>query len=307
MEWQQIIGFYHVVRLGSFTRAAACTYRTQSALSHQIRKLEQELECHLIERIGKKKLVLTLAGEKLYSFAKRIIAEHDLLISELGEIRGIKLGRVRIASPYNTLYYLLPRYISAYKSRHPMVELSILELPPINVLESLSNGEVDFGIAMEAALPKYLKIRRWKEGEYVLMVPENHELLNYSQISLQQVAEYPLILPPKYSNSSARQKLLDTLENEGIRYRIAMESSNAALSMKYVSLGVGISFCLAAEDLKKSRLPGLQSISMRHHFDSEYISMFKRKEKILTPAMEAFEKILFDESITNGFTSTSDG
>ena len=53
MEWQQIIGFYHVTKLGSFTKAAEATFRTQSAISQQIKNLEEELGCQLLERIGK--------------------------------------------------------------------------------------------------------------------------------------------------------------------------------------------------------------------------------------------------------------
>ena len=66
MEWQQIIGFYHVVKQGSFTRAAEATFRSQSALSLQVKSLEKELGCQLIERVGRRKIRMTLAGEKLF-------------------------------------------------------------------------------------------------------------------------------------------------------------------------------------------------------------------------------------------------
>ena len=56
MEWQQILGFYHVAKLKSFTRAAEATYRTQSALTQQIKSLEAELDCQLFERVGKRKI-----------------------------------------------------------------------------------------------------------------------------------------------------------------------------------------------------------------------------------------------------------
>jgi len=72
MEWQQIIGFYHVAKFGSFTRAAEATFRTQSALSQQIKALEEELECQLLERIGKKKIQLTPAGERLFTQKRRV-------------------------------------------------------------------------------------------------------------------------------------------------------------------------------------------------------------------------------------------
>ena len=72
MEWQRIIGFYHVTKLGSFTKAAEATFRTQSAISQQIKNLEEELGCQLLERIGKKKVRLTSAGEKFFIFSESI-------------------------------------------------------------------------------------------------------------------------------------------------------------------------------------------------------------------------------------------
>lgn len=71
MEWQQIVGFYHVARLGSFTKAGEVTLRSQSALSQQIKALEDEFGCHLFERIGTRKLKLTPAGERFLEFSNR--------------------------------------------------------------------------------------------------------------------------------------------------------------------------------------------------------------------------------------------
>ncbi len=72
MEWQQIIGFYHVAKLKSFTRAAEATYRTQSALTQQVKALEAEFDCELIERIDKRKIKLTPMGEKFFKFSAQL-------------------------------------------------------------------------------------------------------------------------------------------------------------------------------------------------------------------------------------------
>jgi len=68
MEWQQLLGFYQVAKLGSFTKAAEATFRTQSALSQQVKALEDELGARLLERLGKRRLKLTVAGERLLEF-----------------------------------------------------------------------------------------------------------------------------------------------------------------------------------------------------------------------------------------------
>ena len=108
MEWQQIIGFYHVAKLGSFTKAAEATFRTQSALSQQIGRLEDELECRLLERVGRRRLRLTFAGERLFEFSETVLRRYDALIEEIDALKTAQKGRLRIAAPFTTLYHLFP-------------------------------------------------------------------------------------------------------------------------------------------------------------------------------------------------------
>lgn len=301
MEWQQIISFYHLVRLGSFTRAAEVTFRTQSALSQQIKNLEQELGCRLIERIGRKKLRLTMAGEKVLAFVRSTIDQHDDLLGVLNEIKGQQSGRLRFAAHFNALNYLLPPVIKEYHRRYPGVELSIMDRPPLAIIDLIREGDVDFGFTMESAVPKDLVTHRWKKGNYILMAPADHPLVKVDKVSLQQVAENPLILPPRHVKSSIRLKLLKLFETQGIRYRVGMESSNAFLSIKYVEMGMGLAFFLAPEAIESSMPPGLKKISLDHFFEPDYIVLILRKDKFLTLACNTFIEILFADHAGDPF------
>jgi len=295
MEWQQIIGFYHLVRLGSFTRAAEVTFRTQSALSQQIKNLEEELGCQLLERIGKKKIRLTLAGEEVLQFVQQVLERHEHLIDSINQIKGKQIGRLRLTAPFNTLYYLLPGYIKKFRKRFPGVELTIMDRPPLSVVELVREGEVDFALAMEYAIPKDLIIRPWKRGDYILVVPKDHPLLQVHKVSLEQIAQYPLILPPRHAKSSGRLKLLRMFEMRGINHNIVMESSNAFLSLKYIEMGMGISFFLAAKELQKTISANLRQIPLEHYFEPEHIALIMRKDKVLGPIGTAFIEILFEK------------
>ena len=107
MEWQQIIGFYHVARLGSFTKAADVALRTQSALSQQVKALEKELDCQLFERIGKRKLRLTSAGEKFFRFSEAILARYDSLTEELNQLKGLQKWGGTALLPINKKFGLM--------------------------------------------------------------------------------------------------------------------------------------------------------------------------------------------------------
>jgi DNA-binding transcriptional LysR family regulator len=296
MEWQQIIGFTNLIKLGSFTRAARATFRTQSALSQQIKNLEVELDISLIERIGKRNFRLTSAGESFLQFSVDLLSRRDHLIERLNEIKGRQVGRLRLAVPCTSLHYLLPDFIDKYKRRFPRVELTILDRPPHSIIELVKQGEVDFGSVMESAVSRDILIRRWEKADNVLLVPANHPLVRTENITLEEVAQYPLILPPKNLKYTARKKLEEKLEKLGIEYRIAMESSNLMLTAEYVKIGLGISFLLAAQELQAKIPKYLDCISLNHYFKPEYGVWVMRKDKLLTSYETGFLDIIYGEN-----------
>ena len=195
MEWQQLLGFYHVAQLGSFTKAAEATLRTQSALSQQIKALEEEFACQLLERIGKRTLKLTPAGEKVLAFAQLMFSRYDTLQEELAEIKGLPRGRLQIAAPFTTLLHLLPNLLQDYSRKFPHVQFTILDRPQESVVQLVKTGVVDFGFALESIVPGDLQSRSWQQVRTVLMVPPDHPLAGAGRVSLAEIARYPLIVP----------------------------------------------------------------------------------------------------------------
>ena len=295
MEWQQIIGFYHVAKLGSFTKAAEATFRTQSALSQQVKALEKELECQLFERIGKRKLRLTTAGEKFFSFAEATLEKHDSLTEELNELRGLQKGRLRIAAPFTTLYHLFPHVLKEYVRKFPNVELTILDRPQEEVIELVKNGEVDFGLVLESEVTGDLETLGWKRVETVLMTTPGHPLAKVKEITLRQIAKYPLILPPKSLKQTWRRKLEERFQKLGLDYHILMESSNVELSSLYVEMGLGISFATVVKDLPVLKQRNLEFLPMGQLFEPDCIAVTMRKDKILTNYKNSFINILLRE------------
>jgi DNA-binding transcriptional LysR family regulator len=278
MEWQQLKGFYHAAKLGSVTRAAEATYRTQSALTQQIASLERELECPLFERVGKRKIVLTPAGERLFRFAESILQEHAKLLAELGEQKGVKRGRLRIAAPFTTLYHLLPKVLKNYHERHPWVELTVLDRTQREVVGLVKSGDVDFGVVLESMVPRDLFRRRWVKVEPVLMTPVGHPLASVKRVSLERIAHYPLIMPPKSTDHFHRSNLEELFRRHGLEYTVVMESSSVELSSLYVETGLGISFASIVKNLPVFRKRRIATASLTHLMDSEYLCIAARSE-----------------------------
>ena len=292
MEWQQIIGFYYVAKLGSFTKAANSTFRTQSAISQQIKNLEEELGCQLLERIGKRKLRLTSAGERFFEFSENILERYDSLNEELNELKGLQIGHLRMAAPFTTLYHLIPFALKSYIKKFPNVELTILDRSQQDILDLIKNGDVDLGLVLESNVQKDLTAIRWKKVRTALMTPIGHPLAKVKRITLKQIGKYPLILPPK--NIKYRSNLEKRFQKLGIDHHIIMESSNVELSSLYVEMGLGISFATVVKDLPELKKRGLAFFPMDHLFKPDYIVVVMRKDKTLISYKNAFVKILFE-------------
>lgn len=300
MEWQQIIGFYHVAKLGSFTKAANATFRTQSAISQQIKNLEEELGCQLLERIGKRKLRLTSAGESFFKFSETIMQQYDSLVEELSEAIDSQKGHLRIAASFTTLYHLFPFALKSYIKKFPNVELTILDRSQQDILDLIKNGDIDLGLVLESNVQRDLTALRWKKVRTVLMTPIGHPLAKVKRVTLKQIGKYPLILPPK--NLKYRSNLEESFQKLGIDYQIIMESSNVELSSLYVEMGLGISFATVVEDLPELKKRRLEFLPMDHLFKSDYIVVVMRKDKTLISYKNAFIKILLEEALFNNLT-----
>jgi DNA-binding transcriptional LysR family regulator len=297
MEWQQIIGFYHTAKLGSFTKAAEATLRTQSAISQQVKNLEEEFGCRLFERIGKRNLRLTSAGKRFLEFSEGVLENFDSLIEEFNDLGNSKKGRLRIAAPFTTLFHLIPSALKSYTEQFPDVELTILDRSQQDILNLVKNGEIDFGFVLESNVFKDFLAFRWKRVQTVLMTPMDHPLTKMKRATLKQIGKYPMILPP--ANLRYRSDLEEKFQIQGIDCRIIMESSNVELSALYVEMGLGISFATVVVDLPELARRKLRFLSMDHLFKPDYIAVVMRKGKSLLSFKRAFISILFAEPITS--------
>jgi DNA-binding transcriptional LysR family regulator len=296
MEWQQIIGFYHVVKLQSFTEAAEATFRTQSALSQQIKALEKEFDCQLFERAGKRNLRLTPEGERFLSFAELALRGSEDLKENLEAIKGNKRGRLKIAAPFTTLYHLFPEVVRQYARQFPEVELTLLDRPQQMVIDLVRSGDIDFGFTLENVIPKSLPAVRWKQVETVVIAPTGHPLCALRRVSLEQLAKYPLILPPKHLHHAGRMLLEKEFQKNGLEYRIVMESSNIELSSVYVESGLGVSCGTIVRNLPHLKKRKLEFLSLSHIFEPGHIALVMRQDKATAPHKQAFVRLLLGAS-----------
>ena len=124
MDLDQLHTFLEIVRLKSFSKAAQTCYRTQPAISAQVRQLEQELNTTLFERLGTK-ISLTTAGKIFAEYAEQILDLRRRAQDTINELDRVPRGELVIAANEATCIYVLPSVFSEYKKKFPNVQLSV--------------------------------------------------------------------------------------------------------------------------------------------------------------------------------------
>ncbi|MBM4287283.1 MAG: LysR family transcriptional regulator [Deltaproteobacteria bacterium] len=291
MEWQQLVGFYHAARLGSFTKAAAATFRTQSALSQQVKALEAELNCQLLERLNRKKLRLTPAGEEVWRFAEAVLLGYEQLQAQLQAGRDPTAGSLRLAAPFTTIYHLFRQVLGEYQRAWPGVRLTILDRPQAEIIALVREGEVDLGFALASRTPADLTVRPWLSVEPFLLVPVDHPLTQVAEIGWPEVARYPLILPP--AKTPPRDRIERQLQHLGLAYHVILESANVELSALYVELGLGLApATLVSSDLPELRQRRLAYLPFSQLAPPDTLVILQRRNKVLLPYQQAFLECL---------------
>jgi DNA-binding transcriptional LysR family regulator len=280
MEWQQLRAFRHLARTGSFSQAARATLRTQPAVSQQIKALEDELGCTVVERSGRRFRRLTPAGRRLLAFCDLVQREEQALREDLAALRGRTVGRLRLAAPLTTLVQLLPPVLRRYAAQYPDVELTLWDRPQDEVVAMVRAGEADLGLALGSAAPASLEARPWKQVHPALMTPRGHPLARRRKPpSLEDLAGYRLILPPASQAPSHRKALEELFSAQGVRCQVLLESANAELSAALVEQGLGLAFASVVEGGPAGSHGDLAFVPLDHLLPSDFIALLHRRDR----------------------------
>jgi DNA-binding transcriptional LysR family regulator len=157
MDFDQLHTFLEIVRLKSFSKAAQTCYRTQPAISAQIRQLEHELKAELFERFGSR-ISLTTAGKIFSEYAERMLDLRRQAQNALNELESSPRGELVIAANEATCIYVLPAVFAEYKTQFPGVQLQVNRSYGSRVVEAVMENVADFGLTQLPVLEKRVQI-----------------------------------------------------------------------------------------------------------------------------------------------------
>jgi LysR family transcriptional regulator, low CO2-responsive transcriptional regulator len=256
-ETRHLVAFTTVLEAGGFTRAAEVLNLTQSALSHQIKTLEELLGVEVFARIGKR-TILTQAGEILLKHATVVLRELADARQSLLELRDPGRGRLRISAAGYSCYLLLPRILREFKGAYPRVELSVAADYTGEAVQHLMEGMLDIAILVAPPPVRGLAFEPLAEDELFVIAPAEHSWAKRRRMRWGELATQVLITYNKASLT--HQLLLDRLAKEEAGTPETMEVREAEAVTEMVKVGLGIAVLplwVVRADLQARRLVAL--------------------------------------------------
>jgi LysR family transcriptional activator of glutamate synthase operon len=236
MELRQFRYVEAVARHRHFTRAAEELHVAQSALSHQIRRLEAELGVELFERTSRR-VAATEAGEAVAARARRILDEVDGAREEVDELQGVIRGHISIGALLTAGEIDFPRLMTAFSESYPGIEVGIREGTAGDMLQYLAEDEVDAAFAMLAGpAPDDLVVEQLSEDELVAVYLPG-AAPGKKRVRAADLAEQPIIAPR--SGSSVKQALEEFFARADLPLRVSLVSGDPFLLRCLVAGGFG--------------------------------------------------------------------
>ena len=284
MDFDQLTTFLEVVKLGNFSRAGEKVFRSQSAVSAQIRQLEQDYGTKLLDRSGKR-VSLTPAGEVLFEYANRLLALRGESLRAVVDQDNTPRGVLAVGANEATCLYVLPETFGEYRRRYSDVQISIYRNFSHKILERLQDGLIDVGIVTMPVKANRLVVKRIFHDRLVLMTGPNHPLGKLNSVSVEAMVDYPIILPKAGHTRKTMDKLFRPYQSQ---LRIAMELPSIAMIKAFVSSGMGISLISESFARKECRAGDLRLVPLSDTDLSRELALVYHQDRTLPRSAVAF-------------------
>ena len=271
------------VELGSFAKAADRLGRSTSAVSAQLKKLEEQAGTPLLRKAGRG-MALTEAGEIMLGYARRLLELNDEAASAVG---GVQLeGRVRLGMQEDFGENLLPEVLGRFKRAHPKLRVEVHIARNAALMQSLQAGRLDLALAWDTE-------PQAPHRQHIQTLPMLWIAADTDTIPYEPGEPIPLVVLD--APCRMRTAAIDALDRAGLAWRIAFTSASLAGTWAAVKAGLGISVRtplglpaeLHALEPKQAHLPGLPKLGLAlYRSDAESTPAIARLAKLIVQRLD---------------------
>ncbi len=291
MDFDQLHTFLEIVRLKSFSKAAQTCYRTQPAISAQIRQLEHELKAELFERFGSR-ISLTTAGKIFAEYAERMLDLRRQAQNSLNELETSPRGELVIAANEATCIYVLPKVFAEYKTQFPGVQLQVNRSYGSRVVEAVMENVADFGLTQLPVVEKRVQVVEIYRDEVRAVVPADHPLAAMDKVRCEDVIAWPLLLPQTGMTRSRLNTWFESVEGE---LQVSMELDSSETMKRFVMAGLGITFLAASNCLEEVDAGSLVTVPLAPEPMIRKLGLIYRKDKALPKSALGFIQVILGQ------------
>src|SRR5689334_14960038 len=287
MDFDQLETFQEVARLSSFSRAAEKRFRTQPAISSQIRGLEEEVGAKLLDRSGGK-VSLTAPGKLFLKYVEDTLDARKSIFTAIAETERVPRGEIIVGANEGTCLHILPEVFAEFKKQYPDVAVNIKRADYGKILESVIDNSVDFGVVSLPVTDNRLTVVLIHRDELVIIAPPTHALGKMKTATVADAAQYPLVIPKA---GHTRDALENLFHERKLKPGYTMELDSSELLKRFVAADVGVGFIARSNVMEDVKAGVLAAIPMADGSLRRDLALVFRNDKALSRAALAFMEI----------------
>ena len=297
MQIETLKVFCDLVETASFSQAASLNSITQSAVSQQIRALEQRYHVSLIER-GKKNFAVTQEGKAFLQASREILQTFDSLGDRIRELQNVVEGELRVSTVYNIGLHELPPFLKKFKAAYPDVKVIVDYHRSAQVYADVLEGHTDLGLVAFPTKKTGLVIEDFRRDKLVFICHPNHRLAARSGLTLRDLESEKFIA---FEEDLPIRKVIDRLLHEqSVRVEHTMEFDNVETVKRAVEIEGGVSIVPQTSVENEVRSGNLVAIEVEGFGLWRPLSVIYRRHRPISPAQKQFVELLKELRCSSG-------
>ncbi len=283
--------FSDLVDLQSFSLAAERNFVTQSAVSQQIKALEERFDRQLLERVrGRREVRLTAAGEVFYREARVVLDAYDQLQESLRGVVGKIGGTVKVSCVYSVGLHEMPAKVGEYMSKFPAARIDLEYSRTTKVVRDVLNGNAELGVIAFPEPKRGLKIVQMPANKLVVICPPDHKFAKRSSLKAKDLAGQDFV---HFERDTPTRKAIDKiLKAKGVEVTKVAEFDNIETIKRAVEVGFGIAIMPLPSVLDEQRLGTLAIVELPEKEWVRPVGVLYRTDRSLGLAAKKFVQIL---------------
>ena len=257
LDSRQLRAFATLARTGSFTLAAKELYLSQSAVSHSMKALEQDVGCRLLDRLGKK-VLLTQAGEQLLHHAQKILSEMSQARESLRQLGKWGRARLRVGASTTACQYILPAVLREFKESFPQCLINVEPGDTPEAIALLRENRIDLALALQPKNEEKMEFVPLFTDELVFLMSPVHPWAAAGRVTREEIPRQYYVLYNK--NSYTFRMVEEYFHADDMVLNTVMEFGSMEAIKELVKLSVGVSILapwIAQKELRDKSLVSL--------------------------------------------------